>query len=205
MSKSKATLAREAEDKARAASVLRSLLKPGDTVYTSLVHVSRSGMFRVIKVIVVSDNQPHDVSRFVAELLDSKYDQRGGVAVGGGGMDMGFHVVYSLSRVLFADGFSCTGVEDGPNRCPANDHSNDYGEFSRTYDDQHAPKDPDRWYVAAESGFHLARLPLTDEQQEERGAYREAKSAAWGAGTAARFSPTRVHSDAGYALIHRWL
>jgi len=34
-------------------------------------------------------------------------------------MDMGFHLVYSLSRALYPDGFACVG-----DYCPSNDHSN---------------------------------------------------------------------------------
>jgi hypothetical protein len=41
------------------------------------------------------------------------------VRVGGAGMDMGFHLVYSLSSRLYPDGFECVGEE-----CPSNDHGN---------------------------------------------------------------------------------
>ena len=34
-------------------------------------------------------------------------------------MDMGFHLVYSLSYALWPDGFGCVGAG-----CPSNDHSN---------------------------------------------------------------------------------
>jgi hypothetical protein len=56
----------------------------------------------------------------VAEALDMRYDrEREGVKIGGCGMDMGFALVYDLSRVLFQDSFDCIG--EG---CPANDHRN---------------------------------------------------------------------------------
>jgi hypothetical protein len=125
MSKSKATLAREAYCKEKALTTLHAFIKPGSTVYTTVMHVSRSGMFRVIKVVVTDDDGAHDLSGFVARAIGSKFDQRGGVAVGGCGMDMGFHVVYNLSRAMFADGFPCTGSDEYGSRCPSNDHSNE--------------------------------------------------------------------------------
>ena len=42
------------------------------------------------------------MSRQVATLLDRKY-KNDAVVVGGCGMDMGFHLVYTLSYVLFKE------------------------------------------------------------------------------------------------------
>lgn len=99
---------------------LRALLQPGDTVYTTLVHVSRSGMHRLINVNTIIDNQPQWLSGYIARAglftLDSKRDA---LRVGGCGMDMGFHVVYRLSAALWPDGFGCIGQ-----LCPSNDHFN---------------------------------------------------------------------------------
>lgn len=52
MSKSKAAQVATAADQALACAELRKLLKPGDTVYTVLRHVSSSGMFRVIDLVI---------------------------------------------------------------------------------------------------------------------------------------------------------
>ncbi len=104
---------------------LRGWLAPGDTVYTVLRHVSSSGMTRVIQCVSIDhDEQRGDyVSHLgynVARAIDSTYDnRREGIRTQGCGMDMGFHIVYTLSRVLFPDGFQCIG--EG---CPSNDHSN---------------------------------------------------------------------------------
>lgn len=84
---------------------LKKLLKPGDTVYTSLLHVSSSGMTRRIQCFVMKVNQPVCISGSVALLTGSKHHDQGGVVVGGCGMDMGFSLVYSLSRSLFPKGF----------------------------------------------------------------------------------------------------
>ena len=96
-----------------------SFLKPGDTVYTEILSVSRSGMTRHIKPIVMVDNEPRWIGYHVAVLLDESVSDNGGVKMGGCGMDMGFALVYNLSRYLFPQGFTCIG--EG---CPSNDHSN---------------------------------------------------------------------------------
>jgi len=73
-------------------------------VYVTLRHVSRSGMYRVIGVFIVRDGRPRDIGPWVAKALDWGYDRDWyGVKVGGAGMDMGFHLVYELSSVLFPD------------------------------------------------------------------------------------------------------
>ncbi len=107
----------ELDSKGKKAVELRELLKPGDTVYTKLNHVSRSGMTRSIEVMVFRDNAPVNITGTVAEVLDYKiHNKHWGLKVGGCGMDMGFHVVYSLSRRLFPDGFGekCTHCDYRP-------------------------------------------------------------------------------------------
>lgn len=99
---------------------LRSILKPGDTVYTHVENVSASGMTRRIRAYVIRDNGPRNISGYVGRVLDWKVNRdEMSVTVSGCGMDMGFHLVYALSRSLFRDGFDCIG-----GRCPSNDHSN---------------------------------------------------------------------------------
>jgi len=119
------------EARERAIAELRDFIKPGDTVFTVLTHVSSSGMSRRIKVLAqdgrANRNPIRDISWLVADALGYKWNGEGSVVVGGCGMDMGFHVVYSLSRVLFADSFTCIG--EG---CRSNDHTNDRdGSWSR--------------------------------------------------------------------------
>ena len=94
-------------------------LRPGSTVYTILRHVSRSGMYRAIDLYVMCDNEPQRITFYASQLLEG-YDRKHEAAKASGcGMDMGFHLVYSLSSRLFRDGYDCIG--EG---CPANDHSN---------------------------------------------------------------------------------
>ncbi len=99
---------------------LRARIVPGDRLYTTMTHVSSSGMSRSIKVILIRDNDSMDISGFAGRALGWRCDdRRGGVKVSGCGMDMGFHIVYSLSSVLFPNGHTCTGKG-----CPSNDHNN---------------------------------------------------------------------------------
>lgn len=101
---------------------LRELLPPGTTVYTSLRHVSRSGMSRRIDLYVIRDNSPVWLSGWYKTATDTKRGKYDEVTVSGCGMDMGYHLVYNLSRTLYPDGYECIG--DGATPCPSNDHSN---------------------------------------------------------------------------------
>ena len=65
------------------------------------------------------------VARAIGETFDREY---GGVKVGGAGMDMGFHLVYVLSRELYGSGYQCVGE-----RCPSNEHVNP-GPLRNVYD-----------------------------------------------------------------------
>ena len=108
---------------------LREWIKPGDTVHTILDHVSSSGMSRAIRVVLIKtgdDGQPITLhpNHAVGKALGLRHWTRQGrqqdaLVLGGCGMDMGFHLVYSLASVLFRDSFTCTGKG-----CPSNDHSN---------------------------------------------------------------------------------
>ena len=109
------------QEKQQAIDYLRDILKPGDTVYTVLRHVSRSGMLRAISPIIVSGNkQPNDLTYWVSLALGwGTDDDNGGIKVTGCGMDAGFHLVHNLSYVLYPDSFECIGEN-----CPSNDHVN---------------------------------------------------------------------------------
>src|SRR3990167_736484 len=96
------------------------LVKPGDTIYTILRHVSRFGMQRVIDLIVLTEDGPRSITYQTSVLTGTPLSRDWyGVKVRGTGMDMGFAVVYDLSYQLFSQGFGCVG--DG---CPSNDHFN---------------------------------------------------------------------------------
>jgi hypothetical protein len=94
---------------------LKSWVMPGDTIYCVLARVSQSGMRRVIrfyKITTSAESGKQEVWSLawnIAKALDCGYDdKKEGVIVNGCGMDMGFHVVYSLSDMLFTDGYQLT-------------------------------------------------------------------------------------------------
>jgi hypothetical protein len=87
---------------AEAKDQLRKWIKPGDTVHTILDHVSRSGMSRNIRVILLKDGEALHPNHSVAVALDLSRARKGdGVVMTGCGMDMGFHIVHSLGYALF--------------------------------------------------------------------------------------------------------
>lgn len=136
------------QEQAEAISRLQDELKPGDTLYTKVEHVSRSGMMRVISVYVIGeDREPWDISWLVARAIGLKVHQRyGGVTVGGCGMDMGFAVVYNLSRTLFPTGFECIGEgETWGKNCPSNDHSNGDRDYTPHHHDSGGYALRQRW------------------------------------------------------------
>ena len=97
--------------KEEAIKTLKENIKEGDVIYTQLNHTSQSGMMRHIKVRQIKNNYPLDWSRLVAIALDWKeakdrFGGYNGIKVGGCGMDMGFHLVYTLSSVLYNDGYA---------------------------------------------------------------------------------------------------
>ena len=85
---------------------LKKMLKPGATVYATVTHVSRSGMMRHIKLFVAYKGEIINISWDAANVLEwNMVKGEHALKVGGCGMDMCFHTVYSLGRKLFPDGF----------------------------------------------------------------------------------------------------
>ncbi len=103
------TKAKQAEQD-EALQKLRDILKPGDTLYTILRHVSQSGMSRVISVVKVQDGEIIWLDGLIARAglysrtpANSRHD---GLKVSGAGMDMGFAVVYDVSSRVLQDGYT---------------------------------------------------------------------------------------------------
>lgn len=99
---------------------LREWIKPGDTVYTILDHVSASGMSRDIRCVLLKCKKgaPRDLhpNYAIGAVLGLSRAKRGdGNRVGGCGMDMGFHIVHSLGYALFGKEAS-EGVGKAANR-----------------------------------------------------------------------------------------
>lgn len=77
------------------------------TLHTILRHVSKSGLSRDISVKLAT-TQGHilDVTYMCAEILGQKLTHRNGyntITIKGAGMDMGFEIVYRVSRAVYGD------------------------------------------------------------------------------------------------------
>ena len=113
------------EEIAEAKKRLLNILKPGSKIYTILRHRSSSGMSRVIDLIFIDaeysgslhhmEAKPniYRIGYNVAIVLGLKWDNRDGIKVGGCGMDMGFHLVYSLGSALWGHGSEGDAVKQG--------------------------------------------------------------------------------------------
>ena len=102
MTISKKAQLEKAADREEAIAALRAKCPRDSRVYTSVKHVSRSGMQRTIGLYVVTDGEVDDISVYVSRALGWRRDyRRGGLIVDGCGMDMCFHTVYVLASVLF--------------------------------------------------------------------------------------------------------
>jgi hypothetical protein len=125
---------RPAKDAAEAREELRRIFPPGSTARTILRHVSASGMNRWISII---GPDAENLSWLVAAALGEKVYERAGafcLRVPGCGMDPGFGLVYTLSEVLYRDGWLCQIGADtgrGPDWCPSNHHTN-AGDWTHT-------------------------------------------------------------------------
>lgn len=139
----------EKAERQEALEELREIIKPGDTVHTILRHVSRSGMQRIIDPLVIKDGEHRYIRWQASQLIGAKMDRdRDGLKIGGCGMDMGFHLVYSLSHALYGDGYQCLG-ESG--KCPSNYHVNHRSRVRCEGIDGHFCYRPDpfgRWPIA---------------------------------------------------------
>lgn len=85
--------------------LLTHYVKEGAKVYTILRHVSASGMSRDISLVIAQGEEIIDITYYAAHAMGDKVKESKGhrvIKVHGAGMDMGFHLVYNLSSVLFA-------------------------------------------------------------------------------------------------------
>lgn len=78
-------------------------VRPGKIVYTLVTHVAKSGMSRRMRLFVVRKGEVVPITYSVAKAVGFTLKRNGDneIVVGGCGMDMGFHVVYSLGQVMF--------------------------------------------------------------------------------------------------------
>jgi len=138
------TAAEKRTEQAEAIARLREWIAPGDTLYTVMRHRSASGMSRSIDVygfgpVRDGDNPPdarnlrivkswysYNIAKAGIGAWDDKHEA---IRIGGAGMDMGFHIVYNLGRVLFPDGFGCVGTG-----CQSSEHINGDRDYTPHHD-----------------------------------------------------------------------
>jgi hypothetical protein len=103
---SKHTKAERAESLER----LREWFPKGSTVYTVLRHVSKSGMSRDIGVLAPFVSKEYGIQfmhpNHATSVVLGVPLKRDAVRIGGAGMDMGYHIAYSLSHALYGDGYA---------------------------------------------------------------------------------------------------
>jgi len=84
--------------------LLTNYVKEGQTVYTVLRSVSSSGMTRNISLYIADGDKIEDITYWASIASGATLREVNGsraIRVNGCGMDMGFHLVYNLSSVLF--------------------------------------------------------------------------------------------------------
>lgn len=84
-------------------------IRIGGTVYLHHNHSSNSGMSHYFDVYVVAYGQISKINHLVAQALgwtDKNSGTVRGVRVTGCGVDMGYHLVYSLAVKMFNDGYA---------------------------------------------------------------------------------------------------
>ena len=102
-------MAKHSKAEIAAAKERLSEIKPGDTVYCILRKRSTTSECRNISLVVFKDGRPLHLDYNAAIILGCHSKGNGhGVRISGGGMDMGFALVSSLSFALFGDEYSLT-------------------------------------------------------------------------------------------------
>ena len=102
-----------AKDRTESIEILRALLPVGATIHTQLVHVSRSGMTRLLRLFIIENGDLRNITWHVANALNERTPDYHGdrvLKMDGCGTDMGFQAVYCLGHALYPSGFGVEGV-----------------------------------------------------------------------------------------------
>ena len=94
-------------DKQQAVKRIEIFAPKGTEVRIVITHVSRSGMERRMRAFVANKAEVVDLTAAFAIVYGASMDWRG-VKVRGCGMDMAFHLVYSVASEVYADGYALT-------------------------------------------------------------------------------------------------
>jgi hypothetical protein len=124
-------------------------IEPGQTVYTILRHVARSGMSKSISLLSANID-PNTLAPYICDITSLSAralclplnTRHGGIFCPGYGQNMGAWLVYQLSTVLFPYGFGCRGRD-----CPSCEHSNGDRSYTRHIGTaQHLDGTPNHWH-----------------------------------------------------------
>lgn len=172
------------QEKQEAIERLREWLKPGDTVYTILRNVSRSGMRREISMVQVEQVTGSTVRHldYSAALAMGDRVGKAGIIVSGCGMDMGFALVYNLGRVLWPAGVGARCSKCNLRPC----HREDDGKLVPNVD-----ANGDLYCYGPCSGWNRDTEPEGEYFGHEFSG-RNGDTGPW-------------EPDGGYALTQRWL
>lgn len=95
------------EEKTKAIEYLKDYLKQSNRIYTSIDHVSKSGMQRIVKAyIIINDNILH-ISHLIGKAAGYRFKNDAnyyGCVVNGCGFDAGYELVDAVKTV--------TGIKD---------------------------------------------------------------------------------------------
>lgn len=108
--RAKFTKKERAERRETARAELLKILAPGSEVFANQTKTAPSGMSRRIRLYVSVPSHEHgstirDITYYACDLLDISYNDSG-ARFDGCGMDFRFDFIYSVSYVLFADGYA---------------------------------------------------------------------------------------------------
>lgn len=110
--KSAPRITKHSQERMDAIANIKSLgIKRGSVVYTVLRSSAASGMSRVIDMIFFRSRKASGevdarTLSYNAAIVLGVRTKGDGIVIGGAGMDMGFHAVYSLSQAMFGDGYA---------------------------------------------------------------------------------------------------
>ena len=103
-----ATMNLNLTEKAHAMEMLKKYCPIGTEVHCVIRSVARSGLSRRMSFFVLDGQRIQHIGGWVATVFKIKLGRDLDVRVDGGGMDMGFHMVSQLSRVLYGNEVSLT-------------------------------------------------------------------------------------------------
>jgi hypothetical protein len=84
--------------------VLRTMLKPGDVVWTIIRSVAASNMSRKVTALAVVEGRIVDVTWRAAHAIGYTVNEHHELRVHGCGFDAGYEVVHNLGAVLWPNG-----------------------------------------------------------------------------------------------------